>query len=1081
MRRRLPLMIMAVCGVAGISWTQMTAAITGIVKDASGAVIPGVVVTARHLESGLTRIAKSDAGGGYNVPSLPVGQYEVIAEKTGFKTEVRRGVELFVGEEAVVNLALDLGAVDQQVMVTAETPIVNTTLNSTSGLINERQIKDLPLNGRSFDQLLTLNTGAINNSSNVGNGNWTEFSLAGKRMDTNRYLLNGLDWIGTSGTGQFNSPLGVSRQLLGVDAVREFNVLPDTYGAEYGKRAGGQISIVTSSGTNQLHGDVFEYLRNGDLDARNFFDATVGAPPFKRNQFGAAVGGPLKRDRAFLFGTYEGFRQRLAVSSDTLVPDALARQGLLPDASGVYVPVPNLKQGMLPFTRYFWPAPNGPELLVNGLPTGTAHAFSNPAQSIREDFGLMRFDYTVSARDSFWVNHSLNEGHDARPVADPVFVTIDRLRNQSLATQETHVVSPTFLNTATFGWANAFAYSHIVPAAPIPASLSFIAGESAGSLTIGGAANSTVAGSLAGASGSGAYQFKRDYYTWSDDVHLIRGSHSWSGGAWIQVVHNWVLGGPQGTAGTVSYPTLQSLLQDLPTSFVANPNPVPGRFRSTEAAWYIQDEMKVKPNLSLRIGVRDEMTTGWNALNAQCSNYVFDQNGVIQTDPLVRDSCLLHNYARALWQPRVGLAWGPGGRGTWAVRAAFGVHNDLQDIIAGRSYNNPPLNTKLTLPTAGGILSEIPILKNTPIPHSCHNAPVETNCSIFQPAGLDPDMHTPTIQQWSLSIERAITKDVSLLAGYAGMQSYHISLTEDVNVPRPQVCASPQVCLSGGVGSARATVPQGTTYIPPGLRPNPNVGPTQGFYYLGTASYHALDASLTRRSKSGLTLKVNYTFAKVLDLNSAILTGNATNEPVTILDPYNLRLNKGVASYNVQSQFNANFSYPLPFGRRGSAGLMRKLIGDWQWNTIVIAQKGFPFTPMAGANVSGSGDTIATPDVANRNPAFIGPVILGHVNQWFDPKAFSLPAAGTFGNVARGSFAGPGLVGVDTSLVKKFRVAEGYSMQFRAEAFNVANHANFGAPNPVVFSGSAISPSAGVITLTSTTSRQIQFALKLLF
>ncbi len=959
--------------------------------------------------------------------------------------------------------------------------MVNTTLSSRSGLINEHQIKDLPLNGRSFDQLLTLNTGAINNSSNVNNGNWTEFSLAGKRMETNRYLLNGMDWVGTSGTGQFNSPLGVSRQLMGVDAVREFNVLPDTYGAEYGKRAGGQISIVTSSGTNQLHGDVFEYLRNAHLDARNFFDATIGAPPFKRNQFGAALGGPLKKDRAFLFGNYEGFRQRLAVSSDTLVPDASARQGLLPNASGVYVAVPNLKQGMLPFTRYFWPAPNGSELLVNGLPTGTAHAFSNPSQSIDEDFALTRFDYAASARDSFWVNHTLNEGHDARPVADPVFVTLDRLRNQSLAAQETHVFSSTFLNTASFGWNSAYAFSHIVPSTPIPTSLSFIAGESAGSLTIGGSTNSTVAGSLAGASGSGPYQFKRDYYTWADDVRLIRGNHSWSAGGWIQAVHNWVLGGPQGTAGTVSYPTLQSLLQDAPTSFVANPNPAPANFRSTEAAWYIQDEVKPRPNLSLRVGLRDEMTTGWNALNGQCSNYVFDQNGVIQTDPLIRDSCLLHNYARALWQPRVGLAWDPGGRGTWAVRASFGIHNDLQDIIAGRSYNNPPLNTKLTLPTAGGILPLIPILKTTPIPPSCHNAPTETNCSIFQPAGLDPNMHTPTIQQWTFTIERAITKDLSLLAGYVGMQSYHLSVTEDVNVPRPQVCANPQGCLSGGVGNARATVPQGATYIPPGLRPNPNVGPTQGFYYFGTASYHALNTSLTRRSRGGLMFKANYTFAKVLDINSAILPANATNEPVTILDPYNPRLNKGLASYDVQSQFNANFSYPLPFGRGGSRRLIDRLIGDWQWNTIVNAQTGFPFTPTAGANISGTGDTTGTPDVASRNPAFSGPVILGRVNQWFNPSAFSLPLAGTFGNVARGSFTGPSLIGVDTSLVKRFRINERYSLQFRAEAFNVANHANFGAPNPVVFSGSTISPSAGVITATSTTSRQIQFALKLLF
>jgi len=281
-------------------------------------------------------------------------------------------------------------------------------------------------------------------------------------------------------------------------------------------------------------------------------------------------------------------------------------------------------------------------------------------------------------------------------------------------------------------------------------------------------------------------------------------------------------------------------------------------------------------------------------------------------------------------------------------------------------------------------------------------------------------------------------------------------------------------------------VPQGTTYLPPGLRPNPNLSGTQGYYYLGTSSYHALDVSLSKRSRGGLAFKANYTYSKVLDLNSAILSANAINEPVTILNPYNLKLNKGLASYDLRQQFNANFTYPLPFGRgrrfgNSVSGLMDKLIGGWQWNGIVNAQSGFPFTPTAGSNVSGTGDTGGVPDVSNRNPAFSGPVVLAKVSQWFNPNAFSLPLAGTFGNVARGSFIGPGLVSLDTSLFKKFSINEKWSLQFRAEAFNILNHANFGTPNPAVFSGNSISPSAGLITGTATTSRQIQFALKLQF
>src|SRR5882672_2594282 len=343
-----------------------TAAISGFVRDATGGVVPGVDVTVRNTESGFTRTVQSTENGGYNMRSLPVGAYEVTAEKAGFKQQVRRGLNLSVGQEAIVDLTLDVGNVIEQVTVTEAAPLVNTTLSSTSGLITEQQIKDLPLNGRSFDQLLTLNVGTVDNRSNINNNAWTSFSVAGKRPETNRFLMNGVDYIGSNSTGQFITPSGSSGQLLGVDALREYNVLQHTYGAEYGKRAGAQVTVVSSSGTNQLHGTLFEYLRNSVLDARNFFDdpTTIGTPPFKRNQFGGALGGPLKKDKLFLFGNYEGFRERLAVSSVGIVPDAQARLGRLPNASGVYVPVAKLEPRMLPYANYFWPAPNGREILV---------------------------------------------------------------------------------------------------------------------------------------------------------------------------------------------------------------------------------------------------------------------------------------------------------------------------------------------------------------------------------------------------------------------------------------------------------------------------------------------------------------------------------------------------------------------------------------------------------------------------------------------------------------------------------------------------------------------------------------------
>src|SRR5256712_7121521 len=307
-----------------------TATILGTVKDASGALVPGVSITVKHTESGLTRTVVSGERGGYNVPLLPVGAYEITTTMPGFKQAVRSGINLVVGQEAVVDLTLEVGAVGEQVTVNEAAPLVNTTTSSTSGVITEQQVKDLPLNGRSFDQLITLNVGVSNATSNtLDSGNWNMFSVAGKRPETNRFIINGIDWVGGNANGQYITPEGASRQMLGVEAIREFNVLTDTYSAEYGERAGGQINIVTTSGTNLLHGTAFEYLRNSALDARNFYDQTIGAPPFKRNQFGGSLGGPLKKDKMFLFGTYEGYQERLSRSSASVVPGTFARQGLL--------------------------------------------------------------------------------------------------------------------------------------------------------------------------------------------------------------------------------------------------------------------------------------------------------------------------------------------------------------------------------------------------------------------------------------------------------------------------------------------------------------------------------------------------------------------------------------------------------------------------------------------------------------------------------------------------------------------------------------------------------------------------------
>src|SRR5262245_35169089 len=424
--------VMLIVLASGLVFAQgFSAAISGYVRDTTGAVVPGVTITVKHIESGLTRATVTSETGGYAIQLLPVGPYELATDLPGFKPQVRRGINLAVGQEAIVNLTLEVGGGAENVTVIEEAPLVNTTLSSTSGLINEGQIKDMPLNGRSFEQLLTLNTGTVNNNIHSGG---SSFSVGGKRTETNRFTMNGVDYVGDNATGQYIAPQGASQQLLGVDAVREYNVLGYTYGAEYGKRAGGQITVVTTSGTNQWHGAVFEYLRNSALDARNFFEYTdrdgdgkADPSPFKRNQFGGSLGGPIVKDKMFIFGNYEGFRERLAVTSVAIVPSLQARQGKLPDSSsGQYVEVTNLQRGMLPFFKY-WPEPNGAEILdTRGLPTGLAYANTNPSRKVKEDFGLVRYDYNPTTRDSFSLNLSESQGLRNVPADDPIFISNDR-------------------------------------------------------------------------------------------------------------------------------------------------------------------------------------------------------------------------------------------------------------------------------------------------------------------------------------------------------------------------------------------------------------------------------------------------------------------------------------------------------------------------------------------------------------------------------------------------------------------------------------------------------------------------------
>ncbi|MGA7410864.1 MAG: carboxypeptidase-like regulatory domain-containing protein [Bryobacteraceae bacterium] len=1039
---------------------QDNASVSGLVTDASGAAIDSAAITLKSLENGSTRSGLSDQSGRYSFPSLHVGRYSIAAEKPGFQVVSKTGILLVLGQQAEVNLRLPVGELSQVVTVEAAEQVVSLSTSQTSGLVTEQEVKNLPLNGRSYDELMTLNPGVVNYSSERGGSIGTSnsalgnmFSVSGRRPQESLFLLNGIEYTSAS---EINlTPGGASGQLLGVDAVREFNVVSDVYGAEYGKRPGGQVSILTTSGSNQIHGSLYEFLRNSALDARNFYDQATIAP-FERNEFGGALGGPIQKDKTFIFGNYEGFRQRLGLSDVTLVPDNNARNGYLPNSSGKLVYV-GLGKGVAPLLT-LWPVQNGPE-----LGGGIAIAYSNPLQHITEDFGTTRVDHVFSAKDQLSGVYTIDDSADRTPSANPLTGIAENEIAQVFSLEESHVFSPRVLNTARFGFSRGDMNFAGVVAGNVPG---WIGSNPVGAIVIGGgtSSNSATQVTQAGANVASNTTAVRNLFTYTDQVDVNLGIHHIQAGAWVQRIQsndNFA----QAQYGQASFSTLLSFLQGKITTFTAVPTPTALGWRSLEAAWFVQDTIKLRPNLEVKLGFRAESTDGWNESHGRGSNYLFGPGGVIETQPQIANSVFTVNRATFLPEPRVGLAWDPFGHSNTVIHAGFGMYNALLDNLSYRLDQNAPFNTTIAL-------------KNITVGSLVPGAPLPSG-GLVSPAGVQPDAYTPTVLSWVFKVDQKISANTSLGIGYVGSHGYHEILSVDGNLPFQTVCpASP----------CPPSLPPGTIYYPKGSPlANPNVANTTSWFTEGLSSYNALQLDVNRRLTNGLQIRGVYTFSKSLDDGGTLNNSVGNNTPAFVAFPLNPKADWGRSPFNVTNLGAINGTYELPFGKgrafmRSESRLVDTFVGGWQISGVVTAQSGFPFTPQLGFNPSNDGDS-RNPVRPSWNPAFTGPVILDGPNQYFNPNAFVVPPNGTYGNAGRDVLTGPGLTTVDFSALKNTAITERVNLQFRAEFFNILNHTNFNTPNPVVFTAATGGPvsTAGVISSTATTSRQIQFGLKLLF
>src|SRR5712692_8086262 len=885
-RRFLACLLLAVCLSTPTLYAQgVGAAIQGTVRDSTGAVIPTATITATSTETNLRRTATSNSAGLFSVPDLPPGKYRVQVSLPGFQTRIVENIELVVGQEFVLNATLQVGGLAEQVTVESEAQLVDTSTAQVSGLVAERQVKDLPLNGRSFDNLISLNPVMVNSSaikqttsSSTGPGNY--FSVAGRRPGENIFLWNGVEYPGGSNAIS-STPGGVSGQLLGIEAVREFNIAPNMDAAEFGHRVGGQVSIVTQSGANAFHGSLYEFLRNSALDARNFFDQQFRPtdpriPPFRRNQFGGSASGPIQKNKTFIFGNYEGFRQRWNLTKVAIVPDAQARKGKLPDANGAYQPVTGFSPAVVPYFA-LWPDPNGPN-----LGGGAAYSYNTTPNPVREEFGIVRVDRNFSSKDTFNGTYTIDDGDNVGTGQNPFSLVNNLERAQVLSLSETHVFSPSMVNNFTAGFSRVwFRYFYSVSVSPAGVE-PFVVGKPPGQINIGGTQGNTVITPAGSGPNTGHDQLNVDnIFTYQDNFHITKGIHLIALGGWLERLQSTDL---SGTYGQTNFDTLSLFLQAKPSLFqVTAPAPaIP--FRVWMGAWFVQDAMKLRSNLTLSLGLRHEFSNGYHANDNLAASFTPGPNGVLLSQPRIGDSLFTTNRGTRLFGPRAALAWDPFGKGQTSIRAGFGIAYNLLDNVGWCCINVPH------------IAGASQITSNVPFPLQI--VPGVTKLASAKPGGgrlgIQGDPYTPTVFTYHFEIEQALPSNMSIRVGYVGSRGYHEVLRGDANTPFPTICSAAQNnCPAFLPGGTPIQIADGTKYFPcrVALTPqnsfscptkptnqfplhrNPQLGSAGIFFTSGVNNYNAVFVDVNRRFRKGLGLRANYTYGRSLD-NSSEITGS---------------------------------------------------------------------------------------------------------------------------------------------------------------------------------------------------------------
>src|ERR1700704_6437677 len=1083
------------------------ATLSGTVMDQSGGVVPQVAITVRNIATGITRNSTTSAAGFYSAPNLLPGTYEIRAAAQGFSSQVQTGIKLTVGEQQILNFTLQVGQMTQTVEVTTEAPNVELASSAISAVVGATTVVGLPLNGRSWTDLAPLQPGVnalsiLQPTFEVGTdrgnrGCGAQLSISGARPQENNYRLDGVS-INDYGNGGPGSVLGGN---LGVDAIQEFSVLTSNYSAEYGKTSGGVVNAITRSGTNRFHGSVYEFLRNSALDARNYFEAPPPTPKasFKRNQFGGAIGGPIIKNRTFFFADYEGIRQSKGISSVTTVLSPNAREGILSDG---IVPVDPAAAAYLPFYHL----PNGP---IDGN-TGQ-YSFAGQ-QVVNENFLTARVDHHISDKDSVMGTYVFDRSPYSSPDGTNTVVQGSLMSRQIAALEWTHLFGTGFANSLRLGYNhervdNNSSVSALIPEAA-DTSLGVFAGRTATQLFINAEG---ITPFLGGVGGEPTYYYRWNTLQLYDDGLLTRGKHTVKFGVAVEPMRLNIraLSDPN---GIFKFDSLSNFLQNIPHKFQGGiaSTLTPRNLRTTLFGVYVQDDWRWKPNLTLNLGLRYEMNTMLTETQNKLSNLPNLSDALPHLGNPFFNNPTVRNF-----EPRIGFAWDPFGNGKTALGGGIGMFDVL------------PLPYQFTLLTtlAAPFFQYTATNVNPGDFYDLQNHTVQLPSNKLRATYIEPNPKRNYVMQLNLNIQQQITPNLTGMVAYVGSRGIHQPFrVDDADMALP------------------TRTQFGYVFDPNASRLNDNFGSIRALVYQGHSYFNALEAQVVKRMNHGFQVQGVFTWAKSVDTSSASMAGDAFGNSISSLPFYNIRSNRGLSDFNIGRTIVLNATWEMP-SSKSFKGPAKWATDGWQLGLIFTANDGVPFSGTWGTggdpSNSGSNDDWAFParlggpgckNVINaRNPnnyiktqcfsiptaptpAFWSQYCNPMPNSLLDnngnqivitnpanpgdpekgnPQLSYLPAYPCFnlrGNAGRNILNGPGLINMDFSVFKNNyipKISETFNVQFRAEVFNILNHANFAPPttpdNTDIFDPTGAIGAPGLLSRTTTTAREIQFAVKIIW